>query len=50
MKQWVQEIRVVDGSSETMGSECKGVEGSSETMGSVNKRGRGKQSNNGFRK
>ena len=27
MKQWVQEIRVVEGSIETMGSECKGSRG-----------------------
>ena len=50
MKQWVQEISAVEGSSETMGSGSKGVEGSSETMGSGNKGSRGKQSNNGFRK
>ena len=36
MKEWVQEIRV--------------VEESSETMGSGNKGSRGKQSNNGFMK
>ena len=43
MKQWVQEIRVVEGSSETMGSGSKGVEGNSQTIGSGNKSSRGKQ-------
>ena len=43
MKQWVQEIRVVERSIQTMGSGNKGVEGSSETMSSGSKGSRGKQ-------